>query len=290
MSIKPVEQMKIPEVEGSIDLIYGGLGGGKTYVATAEILKDLYRGVPVFATWPIKFDGLDESKSFLSLFLGVFGLKRRYRIIDKSNFHYVPLERLMDDSFIDEIESLVDCVLYVDEGYAARLFDSYRKTNMGTRQRMAVYGTRHFNRRIVIVAQRPNAIHVSSRSMVNRFFKCEQPFPFLYRLLHVRFFIKTEFQDMIDETVDEEKPLRTKFFFGSPRVYKAYDSKYLRAGRLQLYPSKMTAVDISYFSRVQLLLSGFKRPQARFSEAGGIPTPPTTSRSIRKLKINKLSS
>lgn len=268
MSMKPVQQIRIPDVEGSIDLIYGGLGGGKTYAATADILSDLHRGVVVFATWPINFKGLDETKSLPALVMGILGFKRRYRKIDESNFHYVPLERLMDDSFIDEIETLTDCVLYVDEGYAARLFDSYRKTNMGTRQRMAVYGTRHFNRRIVIVAQRPNAIHVSSRSMVNRFFKCSQPFPILHRIFGVRLFVKTEYQEMVDETVDETKPIRSKWYFGTPRVYRAYDSKYLRGGREQLYHPKIEEFEISYLTRWQMFLSGFKKRQAaaRLSE------------------------
>lgn len=267
--MRQIEKPYTPPIEGSIDLIYGGLGSGKTYKATADILRDLQEGMVVFATWPINFQGVNEFSQFASVLRGVFGLKRYYRKIDSRNFHYIPLEKMMSDEFLEDIEKMTDCALYVDEGYAARLFDSYRKTNMSARQRMAVYGTRHFNRRIVIVAQRPNAIHVSSRAMVNRFFRCERPFPGLQDLLGFRFFIATEFQDMIDETVDEEQPVSTRWYFGSRRVFNAYDSKYLRKGLPTLSEPIIEEYDVGYFERWGLLASGLRIDTSIFGSLFG---------------------
>jgi len=274
MRIKPVENQILPEVDGSIDLIYGGLGGGKTYAATADILEDLRAGYVVFASWPIDFRGVNQLHSVSALLAGIFGLKSKYRVINADNFHYIPMAEMMDDKFINDIEELINVKLYVDEGYAARLFDSYRKTNMGVRQRLAIYGTRHFNRHIVIVAQRPNAIHVSSRAMVNRFYKCEQPFPWLFKLFRIRFFVKTEYQDMLDESVDETKPLRTKFYLGSSRVYKAYNSKYLRGDKETKYLSHLVDYNVGYFYRWGLLFKALKR---------GRRLPPAAPSSVSKI-------
>ena len=75
---------KVLVVDGSIDMIYGGLGSGKTYMATADVLRDLADGIVVFATWPINFEGIDETKqkgrllwSLLSLLRSPLRLKYR---------------------------------------------------------------------------------------------------------------------------------------------------------------------------------------------------------------------
>jgi len=287
MSIKEIEGIELPDVDGSIDLIYGGLGGGKTYAATADILADLRRGIVVFATWPIDFSGVDQLDSSGSLLLGILGFKRVYTRIDRSNFHYIPLAKLMDDKFIEEISTMTDLHLYLDEGYAAKLFDSYRKTNMSVKARLAVYGTRHFNRKIVIVAQRPNAIHVSSRAMVNRFFKCERPLAWLQKRLHFAFFIKTEYQEMIDETVNEEVASSIRFYFGRRAIFKAYDSKYLRSGAERLFPSKLQRFRVSYFTRWALLFRKIFKKRQRFSAVASPIQPNTLDTTPKSLFRNK---
>jgi len=259
-----------PEVEGAIDLIYGEFGGGKNYLATKIILETLQRGIPVYSSFPVRFDTYDERRSFGSLFLGVLGIKSRYKVVPSKNFHRITLEELMSDEFVARMFELVECLVVIDEGYAARLLDSYRKTNLSVQARMAIYTTRHFDRRILIVAQRPNSIHVSSRAMVNRFYRCAQPFKFLWYIFRIRLFIMTEYQEMRDETVDEEKPLRTRFYIGRKWVFSAFDSKYMRRGMPNKFPSQMQVYKISYFERLSLLFSGFslRKPDPAIAGSG----------------------
>jgi len=43
-------------------------------------------------------------------------------------------------------------------------------------------------------------------------------------------FSRTEYQDMLGETVDEAEPISVKTYWGNARVFNAYNSKYLRGG------------------------------------------------------------
>lgn len=255
------EQKYIPEVEGEIQMIYGPIGGGKNTLATTQILKDLQKGMTVFATWKVKFDGLDERKSIFAVILGIFGLKRKYYRISGENFHYLSLKEMMQEDFMKKLYGMTNLAIYVDEAYAARLFDSYRKTSLSVEERMAVYITRHVNRKFVIVAQRTNAIHVSSRALVNRFYKCEQLMPiFIAKWLGLYIFRRTEFQDMQDETVDETKPYATtiKFMRSTNPVFKAFDSKYMREGMVDRYIPDNSVFDYGYISRWGLLSQGLR--------------------------------
>jgi len=274
-----------PDVEGSIDLIFGGLGSGKTYAATADILHDLEQGKVVYATWPVDFRGYDERYHWFKLLLAFFGLKRRFYAFDSSNFHYVPLTA---PDFMERFALSTDCVWYVDEAYA--VIDSYVKNKMSLAQRFSIYGTRHFNRRLVLVAQRPTSIHVAARAMVNRFYRCERPFPFLQKILHFAFFVKTEYQDMLDENVDLEKPLSTRWYFGSSRIFKAYNSKYLRGSAVPLDTPKIDVYRTNPLSLVVFLTSLFTRR----GRASARPQPPILpSRpvpSVKSFRVKDINS
>lgn len=248
-----IQPIKLPEVEGAIDLIFGQFGGGKSYLAVRLMLRELIRGVPVYSSFPIDFKGYDERGSKFKLFLGLIGLKRRYKVVPKENFHHITYEELMSDRFVEHLSELMECVVVVDEAYAARLFDSYRKTNLSVEARMAVYATRHFDRRFIIVAQRPNSIHVSSRAMVNRFYKCDQPIRFLYYLFGLRLFTITEYQEMKDETIDDTKPLRTQIIFGKKKIFKMYNSKFMRGDRPNNHPSKMQEYSIKDIEIIKIM-------------------------------------
>lgn len=246
-------QIIIPDVRAAIDLIYGPFGGGKNTLAAKLVKESLELGIPVFSSFPVRFEGYDQSKSRFSLLLRVLGLKRNFRIVPKENFHRLTMQDISSENFATELLHMQKCLVVIDEGYAARLLDSYRKTNMSVDARIAVYTTRHFDRRFIIVAQRPNAIHVSSRAMVNRFFRCSQPLgdntPFsklLWRLTGLRWFIFTEYQEMKDESVDEEKPFRTKWVFAGRRLLDYFDSKYMAEGYDNKYPSLATCVEMSW--------------------------------------------
>jgi len=251
--------IRLPEVEGAIDMIYGGFGGGKTYLATELILEYLERGVPVYSSFPVQFDGIDERKSLGALIMGILGFKRKFKVIGKENFHHITMAEIMSDEFVVKLADLVECVVVVDEAYAARLFDSYRKTNLSVEARMAVYATRHFDRRFIIVAQRPNSIHVSSRAMVNRFYKCDQPLLFLWYIFGIRLFTITEYQELKQEEVNEEAPHRTRIKIGKKHIFRMYDSKYMRRGKQNMYPSDLKVYKYSYFQIWKEFISGFRR-------------------------------
>lgn len=220
--IKEVDILNLlPPDEGSINQWYGRIGSGKTYAATADILSDLRVGKIVYANWRINWEGYDQRSNPFNWLLRFFFLKKTFFYFPKENFHYLPI----DGEFMRTFERLTDCNVYLDEGHLA--FDSYQMAKMSIQDRASVLHTRHFNRTINIISQRPTAIHVTLRANVNRFFKCE-------RIFHIPFtnimrFRKTEFQDLTsNESVDEENPIEKKGYWASKRIFKAYDSKYIR--------------------------------------------------------------
>jgi len=205
--------------DGEITQRFGRIGQGKTYGATADVLDALKRGRVVYCNWKMNYEGFDQRDSFMFV-LGtiLFPWKNKLYYFPKENLKYLPV----DEKFLDVFATLTDCDVYLDEGHV--VFDSYEMAKMPMKKRTSVLHTRHYNRSIHIISQRPTAIHVMMRANVNRFYKYEKiiSYPFLL-------FRRTEYQDMVGETVDEEKPLSTKLYLGSKRIYKMYDSKYLRA-------------------------------------------------------------
>jgi len=145
--------------------------------------------------------------------------------------------------------SLTDCEVFVDEGQW--IFDSYKGTDFSVEKRKLILHTRHFNRSLNIISQRTQALHVTARGQVNRFFKCEKKmsWPFLI-------FKRTEYQDMKENDVDEEsEPVSVKTYFANQRVLAAYNSKYMRAGVPKSQNVQFEAYDFSFIGRLSLLLS-----------------------------------
>jgi len=242
----PIEKQKlidlwVPE-DGTIDVIYGHIGNGKTYAATADILSRLRRGEVVYCNWRIDFKGVDQRDNLLAILGSILGLKRNFYRFNPGNLHYIEL----DDAFIESFEKLTDCAVYLDEGHV--IFDSYQHAKFSLRKRASILHTRHFNRSIVIVSQRPTAVHVSARANVNRFYKCEALIRWPFTI-----FRKTEYQDMVNESVDEEKPTRSKYYFASRRIFKAYNSKYLRGGIEKRSDVDFDGFTMPYWSRWGLL-------------------------------------
>jgi len=236
--------------EGEITQRYGRIGQGKTYGATADVLDELSRGRVVYANWRINYDGFDQRDSWLYLVSSLlFPWVNRFYKFPKENLHYLPI----DENFLDKFSTLTDCSVYIDEGHV--IFDSYEMAKMSMQKRVAVLHTRHFNRSIHIISQRPTAIHVMMRANVNRFYKYEKWLtkPFIL-------FVRTEYQDMSGESVDEEKPLSRKFYIGSKAIYKAYDSKYLRGDMQDSQQVHVTGFKINYFVRIYMVIrKAFKR-------------------------------
>lgn len=213
----------IPADEGSLDQYYGHIGSGKTYVATAEILRDLRRGKVVYASWRVKWEGYDERSSWFFRLLGRLGLKRNFYYFPAENFHYFPLDSA---DFMERFEKLTDCVVYLDEGHL--VYDSYEKTKIDMKRRAAILHTRHFDRKVVIISQRPTALWVGIRGNVNRFFKMEKCFSFTGYMF--RGFSKTEYQDLdSSERPDEtSEPASETVVPMRLSVLQAYSSKYMR--------------------------------------------------------------
>lgn len=230
-----------PPQEGSMNQYYGRIGEGKTYAGTADALQDLTNGQVVYTSWQLKWEGFDERNYWFYRLLYKLKLKDYFWIFPKNNWHYFDMNA---DDALDQLGALKDCIMYLDEGHL--LLDSYLATKMERKDRATILHTRHFDRTINVISQRPTAIHVVVRANVNRFFKLEKVLDIKilmrkkWRLVRFR---KTEFQDTgaddkPDETlvVDEngkEKGYKygvsEKFYFSKRKIREAYDTKYLRS-------------------------------------------------------------
>lgn len=236
--------------EGSINFYYGRIGSGKTYNATADILDLLSWGRVVYCNWKINWDGFDERESFIHIFFKTLFGRKIFFLLPKQNLHYfsqddqstwkVGFKQFTD--FIEFLNALTDCDIFIDEGQW--VLDSYEGNKFSVGKRRLLLHTRHLNRSINIISQRTQAVQVSARGQVNRFFKCEtrMRWPFLI-------FRRIEFQDMKDNDVDESvEPISVKTYFANKKVMSAYDTKYLRAG----VPKSQEV----YFKAFQYSLSG----------------------------------
>lgn len=233
--------------EGSVNFYYGRIGNGKTYSATADILDYLSQGRVVYANWRINFEGFDERESFWHVFYKTLFFRKRFFRFPKENFHYFS----PDDVDVKFLSKLTDCEVFIDEGQW--IFDSYKGTDFSVEKRKLILHTRHFNRSLNIISQRTQALHVTARGQVNRFFKCEKKatWPFLI-------FRRTEYQDMKENDVDEEsEPVSTKTYFASQKVLNAYNTKYMRDGVPKSQNVYFDAFDFSFFDRIRLLISFF---------------------------------
>ncbi len=235
-----------PPNDGMISQYYGRIGSGKTYAATSDVLDLLNKGQVVYTNWKMRYEGYDQRKSVYWVFLSIiFPWRRKFFVFPKDNLRFLDV----DKDFHDKFAKLTDCHVFLDEGHV--VFDSYEMARMNIERRKSVLHTRHFNRSIHIISQRPTAIHVAMRANVNVFYKCEKvmQWPFVR-------FRRTEYQDMLNESVDEdeEKICGIKRYWGKKRVFEAYDTKYLRG---DIKPSQTVHVEgwkISYFAKFLLLV------------------------------------
>lgn len=251
--------------EGTVNFYYGRIGNGKTYSATADILDLLRKGRVVYCNWKIDFSGFDEREHFMYAFFRWFMFKKRFYKFNKENLRYFS----PDDVDIKFLGGLTDCEVFIDEGQW--IFDSYKGTDFSVEKRKLILHTRHFNRSLNIISQRTQALHVTARGQVNRFFKCEKKltYPFLV-------FKRTEFQDMKENDVDEEaEPISTKTYIANKRVLEAYNSKYMRSGVPKSQDVNFDAFDLNFWERTKLLLS-FLRPRGRLKPARGEEKPGET--------------
>jgi len=246
---KEVQEIELldlfPASEGMITQYYGRIGSGKTYAATADILDLLRRGKVVYANWNINYHGFDESRSLPYIIMSlIFPWRKRFYQFPKENLRYLPV----DKNFHEQLSKITDAHIFLDEGHTA--FDSYEMARMPLERRMSILHTRHFDRSIHIVSQRPTAVHVVMRANVNVFYKCER----LRNLLWIVRFRRTEYQDLLNESVDEnpDRAISTKHYWGKQNIFEAYNTKYLRGDMKASQRMLFKARDYGYVARFLL--------------------------------------
>lgn len=265
--IEEVELLDLfPPYDGMITQYYGRIGSGKTYAATSDIFDLLRRGQVVYANWKIHYEGYDQRRSLAYLIFSIiFPWKKRLMFFPADNLKYFEFSETWAKSqgykdWSDWFAHITDAHIFADEGHV--MFDSYTATRMSIEKRAAILHTRHFNRSIHIISQRPTAIHVAMRANVNVFYRCEKKWAFgpLVR------FRRTEFQDMNNENVDEdeEKIISIKGYWGKQKIFNAYDTRYLRGDMKASQTVHVEGYEYGLIGRLGLLVRALrgKGPEA----------------------------
>jgi hypothetical protein len=247
-------------LEGEGNLIYGQIGSGKSYLATAMIHEDIRHGDVVYATWPVFFkkETQDDRQDFWFVLKNLLTFKKRfYRIEQRHNFHYINAEtgevdgiQAFDASrrgqYIAYLNKLNHCKLYVDEAW--RVIDSYQKTEFSEEGRNLILVTRHKYRTVYLISQRAMGIHITARANMNRFYKCVKIFGGL-GFIPPRFAMY-EFQEMVGETVNEDaEPISVKKYWGKQDIFESYNSWYY--GELEpLHKPHFSAFDLTLKEKI----------------------------------------
>lgn len=197
-----------PPNEGFLEQTYGRIRCGKTSSETLRTIKDLSEGQICYNNWPINWQGYDERKKFLPRLWGILGLKKNFVVFPKENFIFVDLTDLRNvkengiptgKNFYTWLKEKTSCTIRLDEGHI--YYDSYLALKMDINDRVAILDTGHMDRRIIIISQRPSAIHVVLRANVSRFWKCEPTF----ELWGWKRITVTEFQDTKNDLPNDER-------------------------------------------------------------------------------------
>lgn len=244
-----------PSDEGTIVQYYGQIGSGKTYAATSDIYDLLRRGKVVYANWNIQYKGYDERQSKFRLIVSIiFPWIKRFYYFPKENLKYFKISDkwAQEQGYADFdqwVSTRTDCYIFADEGHV--WVDSYASTRISLDRRTTILHTRHFNRTICIISQRPTAVHVTMRANVNIFYKCEK----IFKWGGIVRFKRTEYQEMTGETVNEDDELAVsrKYYWGKQKIFEAYDTKYLRGETKTSQPVAFEAYDYGFLARLKLL-------------------------------------
>lgn len=281
--------------EGGVYLVYGQIGNGKTTEATRRILSSLQNGRAVYTN--IKLDlsplNLDQRTLPTLTFFNLVFFRKRYYVFDKKNYHYVDVKKdfskdiLMKgetkkvfdlDKLIEYLNTLTDCDIHWDEGWY--LLNSYEGSHTSMAKQQLIFHTRHFGRTITLYTQRFSSIHVSARSQINSFFKCEKLLSFPWVWLRV-----TEYQDLKDDAPDEEIPAHRVNYMSNRRFFKYFNTHELRDGAARSQIIHAVAYDLSLVERFVALfaawLSPFFRKQGSTRPFPVVPLPP------KRLKVKK---
>lgn len=243
--------------EGSISMIYGLIGSGKTTEGVRRIVRALEEGRIVYTNIPLRIDEilLDERLRTGKLISGITLTKSVYFNFARGNYRYVEVDDFDNTAaLVTFLSDLKDCLVIWDEGWY--LFDSYEGTDFAKSKRQMILHTRHHSRELIVIAQRPTSIQVTARGMVNRFYKCEKVFQrWGFIVLRV-----SEIQEM--ETAgsipDETKIVSRKFHFLNNEFFRVFDTHYLRGGAEFVYP-EFEVWKLSYLERIRSFLTRPKK-------------------------------
>lgn len=254
-----------PADEGDVQLIYGRIRNGKSTEAVRRMYVSLTRGVVVYSN--IRLDLLntvfDDRFSISTAGKNFLLNEKRFYVFRKENFRYfnpatgemicngvssIVFDPQRKGAEVEWLNSLTDCEIYYDEGQW--LLDSYESTNASIAKRKLITETGHVNRRIVIIAQRTQSVHVNARGNVNQFFRCQKVYKyFFFRALQVE-----EFQDMRNNDVDEDaEPVSIRTYYMNGKYWKLFNTHYLRAGRPKSQEVYFDAYDLTFKERAELL-------------------------------------
>jgi hypothetical protein len=244
--------------EGSVELIYGRIRQGKSTHAVRCMYSSLVEGRVVYSNLllDLEKEHFDQRDSFETSFWNLIFGKKRFFVFDKRNFHWFnPTTGECDGIRVfdpekkgDEVRwlnTLTDCEIYYDEGQW--LLDSYETNMASVAKRKLITETGHNNRKIVIIAQRTQSVHVNARGNVNIFWKCKKHNYFFWKLLCVY-----EFQDMKGQDVDEDsEPVSVQRFWTNTKYWEIFNTHYLRAGKPKSQELHFSAYD---YTRKEIVL------------------------------------
>jgi len=304
------ERLRAPE--GEVDLIYGRIRNGKSTYAARCMYDDLENGIPVYSNLFLDLQNAEfdqRTKLSISFENLLFGKREFYRL-SRANFHYFNAATgdliTVDDNGVRTVDkvfdpiipgdlvrwlnSLTDCAIYYDEGHW--LLHSYEGVKQDLEKMRLITETGHVNRKIVIISQRTQSIHVNARGNVNRYFRCKKNiFLFVFMRLQVE-----EFQDMKGSDVDEseESLVDTRIFWSNSKYWNLFNTHTLRQGRPISQAIHFEAFDLNFGERMALFLNNLitRRRRAGVNAdadtAGGGETPSQVnfepSEGLRELK------
>lgn len=252
---RPAKEIDVTKVffaeEGRLEQLSGKIGQGKTYMATQMAIEFAEQGYNVITNWEIFWDGKDQRDSVFHIIRSlIFPGAKTFYAFDKSNIEYIDLNQFESaDEFTAWLDSKNNVIMLFDEGHI--FFDSYELMRMSMKKRQAILHTRHFRRTMIIVSQRPSAIHATVRGNVSRFHKVEKialPFITLFKVTTTEELNSSEMPDF-----DDYESIKLKI--ASKRIFQAYDSWYIGKGATPSQELKIDAYELTYLERLQSLFN-----------------------------------
>lgn len=291
----PTEQLSelaplLKAPEGEVNLIYGRIRQGKSTYAARCMYEDLMSGIPVYSNLYLDLSNeeFDQRARLDISFENMLFAKREFYKFSRANYHWFnpitgTLRTILDDgSTIEEqvfdpaipgdivrwLNTLTDCSVYYDEGHW--LLHSYEGVRQDLEKMRLITETGHMHRKLVIISQRTQSIHVNARGNVNRFFRCRKT-TFLFFIMRLQV---EEFQDMKGSDVDEsdDSLVDTKIYYSNDRYWRLFNTHTLREGKPVSQQLFFEAYDLNFAERVLLFTHNLFSRRSRAGVNAGADT------------------